>query len=105
MKKKADSTTYTKLIHEIEFLVSKNLMKVDAEKQNIILGIDLWSKFDKQKQDNFFQNMAVYCKLKNSYDGILKYNSNEMRVFLKNEKDEVKSIYMYIDGKLSVSNL
>jgi len=89
MKKDTTKLTFSKLIHETEELISKNLMQVTAEKFSVLLVEDIWKQFDEGGQLNFLKNMLGYCKLKNAYDQEEKTVDPELKVMIKNKDQKV----------------
>lgn len=93
------------MIHETEKLVSAGLLIVDAIKRQLILVESFWTKMDKTGQDNFIKNMAVYCKLKNAYDGILEDDYAELLLMIKADDQRINYFYRLRDDKIEKVDL
>jgi len=95
----------SKIIHETEKLISGGHLIVNSPKRHLILVESFWNKMDQSNQDNFIRNMDVYCKLKNSYDGILEDKYQELLLMIKDNNQKINYFYKFVDDKIEKVNL
>lgn len=105
MKTKTGDTKFAKIIHETEKLINAGHLIVNSSNRRLILVESFWVLMDKEGQDNFIRNMAVYCKLKNAYDGILEDNYQELLLMIKDNSQKINYFYRFVDDKIEKVNL
>jgi len=89
MKTKSIKPHFSKLIHETEELISKNLMQVTSEKFSVLLVEEIWNRLDEAGKTFFLKNMVTYCKLKNAYEQEDSVVDPELKVMIKNKDQKV----------------
>jgi hypothetical protein len=105
MKNKMIKVPFSKVIHSTEELINGNLLKIDTEKHSVILVEDVWKIFDQEGRDNFIKNMADYCKLKNTFNGIPEIDSPELLIFIKDKNQKIVYHCKFKNNKVEYINL